>query len=129
MQFMIDTSGLNSYAHAFMMPSGKMFLQANVSAMLWNPDTFEEARLPDVPGGVIRVYPASGGVAMLPLTPENNYNPTSSSAVVATCLNMTGVTTPGPSSIPGWFPLPRTVNASPLSHSTDPALLGSKMTT
>ena len=76
MQFMIDTSGLNSYAHAFMMPSGKMFLQANVSAMLWNPDTFEENRLPDVPGGVVRVYPASGGVAMLPLTPQNNYNPT-----------------------------------------------------
>jgi len=76
MPFMIDTSGLNSYAHAFMMPSGKMFLQANVSAMLWNPDTFEEVRLPNVPGNVIRVYPASGGVAMLPLTPENNYNPT-----------------------------------------------------
>ena len=76
MQFMIDTSGLNSYAHAFMMPSGNMFVQANVSAMIWNPDTFEENRLPDVPGGVIRVYPASGGVAMLPLTPENNYNPT-----------------------------------------------------
>lgn len=76
MQFMIDTSGLNSYAHAFMMPSGRMFLQANISAMLWSPDTFEEVRLPDIPGGVIRVYPASGGVAMLPLTPENQYTPT-----------------------------------------------------
>jgi hypothetical protein len=76
MQFMIDTSGLNSYAHAFMMPSGKMFVQANISAMLWNPDSFEEVRLPNVPGNVIRVYPASGGVAMLPLTPANNYNPT-----------------------------------------------------
>jgi hypothetical protein len=31
MQFMIETSGLNSYAHAFLMPSGKMFVQANVS--------------------------------------------------------------------------------------------------
>ena len=29
-----------------------------------------------MPGGVARVYPASGGVAMLPLTPENDYNPT-----------------------------------------------------
>ena len=76
MQFMIDTSGLNSYAHAFMMPSGKMFLQANVSAMLWDPDSFEETRLPDMPNGVIRVYPASGGAAMLPLTPDNQYNPT-----------------------------------------------------
>lgn len=76
MQFMVDTSGLNSYAHAFMMPSGNMFIQANVSAMLWNPDTFNENRLPDVPNGVVRVYPASGGVAMLPLTPQNQYNPT-----------------------------------------------------
>ena len=76
MQFMIDTSGLNSYAHAYMMPSGKMFLQANVSSMLWDPASFQETRLPDMPNGVIRVYPASGGAAMLPLTPANNYNPT-----------------------------------------------------
>ena len=31
MQFMITTSGLNAYAHAYLMPSGKMFVQANVS--------------------------------------------------------------------------------------------------
>jgi hypothetical protein len=31
MQFMITTSGLNSYAHTFLMPSGKMFVQANIS--------------------------------------------------------------------------------------------------
>ncbi len=31
MQFMINTSGLNSYPHTFLMPSGKMFVQANVS--------------------------------------------------------------------------------------------------
>ncbi|KAG6869558.1 hypothetical protein C0992_002731, partial [Termitomyces sp. T32_za158] len=29
-----------------------------------------------MPGNVVRVYPASGAVAMLPLTPENNWNPT-----------------------------------------------------
>ena len=29
-----------------------------------------------MPGGVARVYPASGAVAMLPLTPDNNYEPT-----------------------------------------------------
>ena len=32
--------------------------------------------LPDMPGGVVRVYPASGAVTMLPLTPANNYTPT-----------------------------------------------------
>lgn len=29
-----------------------------------------------MPNGVVRVYPASGAVAMLPLTPANNYTPT-----------------------------------------------------
>lgn len=29
-----------------------------------------------MPNGVARVYPASGAVAMLPLTPDNNYTPT-----------------------------------------------------
>lgn len=76
MNFMIKTSGLNSYAHTFMMPSGKMLVQANVSTMLWDPDTNTEIDLPDMPKGIARVYPASGAVAMLPLTPANNYNPT-----------------------------------------------------
>lgn len=31
MQFMIDTSGLNSYAHTYLMRSGKMLVQANYS--------------------------------------------------------------------------------------------------
>jgi len=32
MQFMVDTLGLNSYAHTYLMKSGKMFLQANHSS-------------------------------------------------------------------------------------------------
>jgi hypothetical protein len=31
MQFMVNTSGLNAYAHTFLMPSGKLFVQANYS--------------------------------------------------------------------------------------------------
>lgn len=31
MNFMVATSGLNAYAHTFLMPSGKMFVQANLS--------------------------------------------------------------------------------------------------
>jgi hypothetical protein len=31
MPFMRNTSGLNAYPHAFLMPSGKMYLQANYS--------------------------------------------------------------------------------------------------
>ena len=31
MNFMISTSGLNSYAHTYLMPSGKLLVQANLS--------------------------------------------------------------------------------------------------
>lgn len=31
MQFMIKTSGLNAYAHTYLMPSGKVLVQANIS--------------------------------------------------------------------------------------------------
>ncbi|KAI0746460.1 glyoxal oxidase N-terminus-domain-containing protein [Daedaleopsis nitida] len=75
MNFMVKTSGLNSYAHTFLMPSGKMLVQANYSTILWDPLTNVEEDLPDMPGQIVRVYPASGAVAMLPLTPDNGYNP------------------------------------------------------
>ncbi|KAI9567949.1 putative copper radical oxidase [Boletus coccyginus] len=76
MEFMITTSGLNSYAHTYLMPSGKMLVQANISTILWDPDNNVETPLPNMPGNVARVYPASGAVAMLPLTPANNWTPT-----------------------------------------------------
>lgn len=39
MQFLLqaNTGGLNSYAHTYMMPSGKMFVQANVSTSKFGP--------------------------------------------------------------------------------------------
>ncbi|KAJ7219420.1 DUF1929-domain-containing protein [Mycena pura] len=76
MNFMTKTSGLNAYAHSYLMASGNVFVQANYSTMLWNPTSNSEIDLPDMPGQVIRVYPASGGVAMLPLTEANNYTQT-----------------------------------------------------
>ena len=41
--------------------------------MIWDPQTNGDTRLPNMPGNVVRVYPGSGAVAMLPLTPANNY--------------------------------------------------------
>ncbi|EMD36250.1 hypothetical protein CERSUDRAFT_155904 [Gelatoporia subvermispora B] len=76
MNFMIKTSGLNAYAHTYLMPDGRLFVQANFSSTLWDPNSNEETDLPDMPGQIIRVYPASGATAMLPLTPANNYTPT-----------------------------------------------------
>lgn len=74
--FMGKTSGLNMYPHTYLMPSGKIFMQANYSTTLWDHTNNVETDLPDMPGQVIRVYPASGATAMKPLTPENGYTPT-----------------------------------------------------
>lgn len=41
--------------------------------VMWDYNSNVETDLPDMPNGVVRVYPASGAVAMLPLTPANNY--------------------------------------------------------
>jgi hypothetical protein len=76
MTFMTTTSGLNAYAHTYLMPSGNMFLQANLSTIMWNWTTNVETPLPNMPNGVARVYPASGATAMMPLTPANNWTPT-----------------------------------------------------
>ncbi|KAF8178051.1 glyoxal oxidase, partial [Pholiota molesta] len=74
--FLVNTSGLNAYAHTYMMASGHMLVQANLSTMLWDFNANVETYLPDMPNGVARVYPASGAVAMLPMTPANNYTQT-----------------------------------------------------
>jgi hypothetical protein len=95
LQFVIETSGLNTYVHSFLLSSGKMFLQANLStgarflflipnaallttilAAIWDYNANTETALPPMPNGVVRVYPASGAAAMLPLTPANNWTPT-----------------------------------------------------
>ncbi|KAI0264203.1 glyoxal oxidase [Gloeopeniophorella convolvens] len=76
MNFMGKTSGLNAFSLTYLMPSGKMFVQANYSTILWDYDANVETPLPDMPNKMVRVYPASGANAMLPLTPANNYTPT-----------------------------------------------------
>ena len=93
LQFVVKTSGLNVFPHTFLMPSGKMLLQANLSTSkphfllhldpakvyptaLWDHIANKEFPLPDMPNGVIRVNPASGATVMLPLTPANKWTPT-----------------------------------------------------
>jgi hypothetical protein len=44
--------------------------------VIWDYENNVETDLPDMPKGVARVYPASGAVAMLPLTPANDYQQT-----------------------------------------------------
>ncbi|KAJ6577658.1 glyoxal oxidase N-terminus-domain-containing protein [Mycena capillaripes] len=73
LNFLVKTSGLNAYPHTFLLSSGKIFLQANLSTAIWDYETNIETDLPDMPNGVVRVYPASAATAMLPMTPANNY--------------------------------------------------------
>lgn len=75
-EFMKRTSGLNMYAHTYLMPSGKIFMQANYSTILWDYMKNKEEDLPDMPHKVVRVYPASGATAMKPLTSKNKFTPT-----------------------------------------------------
>jgi hypothetical protein len=72
MDFLDYTLPLSLYPLVWLMPSGKLFLQANYKSILYDMDTKKETALPDMPHAA-RVYPASGGAAMLPLTPANNY--------------------------------------------------------
>ena len=57
------------------MPLGKLFLQAYYTSILYDMQAEKEIPLPDMPYAA-RVYPASAAVAVLPLTPANNYEPT-----------------------------------------------------
>ena len=47
-----------------------------MTAVIWDYNANVETPLPPMPNNVARVYPASGAVAMLPLTPANNWTPT-----------------------------------------------------
>ena len=47
-----------------------------MTVVLWDHVKNNETPLPDMPNGVIRVYPASGATSMLPLTPANNWTQT-----------------------------------------------------
>ncbi|KAF7310005.1 hypothetical protein MIND_00373300 [Mycena indigotica] len=76
LDFLFKSSALNAYPHAYLMASGKFFLQANLSTALWDIDNNKEQDLPPMPNGVIRVYPGSGAAAMLPMTPANKYTQT-----------------------------------------------------
>jgi len=66
---------LSLYPITYLMSNNEVFVQANRQAILWNTDTLKETRLSNIPAAP-RVYPASGGNAMLPMVPSNNYRQT-----------------------------------------------------
>ncbi|KAG1739248.1 glyoxal oxidase [Suillus lakei] len=62
----------NLFPLIWLLPSGKLFVQSGWKTVLLDMGQNKETPLQDMPDAV-RVYPASAGNAMLPLTPENNY--------------------------------------------------------
>ena len=75
LNFLVSTFPLNLYPLTWLLPSGNLFLQANLQAEILNwsaPEGATERALPNIPS-TVRVYPASGATAMLPLTPANNW--------------------------------------------------------
>lgn len=75
MDFLTTTLPMNLYPLTWLMQSGRLFVQAGLDAILFDLDSNSVAsNLPSTPSGVMKVYPASAGVAMLPMTPANNYS-------------------------------------------------------
>ncbi|KAK4686476.1 hypothetical protein P7C73_g3648, partial [Tremellales sp. Uapishka_1] len=93
MAFLNYTVPVNLFPLTWLLPSGKLFLQAAYKSILYDMDTRIETPLQDMPYAV-RVYPgqrlflnivtidltldplASAAAVMLPLTPDNNYTAT-----------------------------------------------------
>jgi hypothetical protein len=73
MDFLNDTVPVNLFPLTWLLPSGKVFLQAAYRTILYDIATRTEHNLVDMPYAQ-RVYPASGAAVMLPLTPENGYS-------------------------------------------------------
>ncbi|KAJ7745446.1 glyoxal oxidase, partial [Mycena maculata] len=73
--FLSDTLPINLYPLTFLLPSGKLLMQANRATILLDPASHAEYQLDDIPDAV-RAYPASAGNIMLPLTPANNWTAT-----------------------------------------------------
>ncbi|KAI6046123.1 glyoxal oxidase [Pisolithus marmoratus] len=67
-----NTLPANLYPLTWLLPSGKLFIQSNWQTVLLDYHQNLETPLSNVPDAV-RVYPASGGSVLLPMTPANNY--------------------------------------------------------
>lgn len=74
MDFLTQTLPMNLYPLAWLMASGRLFVQAGQDAILYDLESNSVAKGLPSTTGPMKVYPASAGVAMLPLTPANNYS-------------------------------------------------------
>ncbi|KAG9073367.1 hypothetical protein KI688_001162 [Linnemannia hyalina] len=73
--FLVETLPHNLYPIVHLLPDKNLFILANTQAIILSTSTWKIIkRLPDIPGPP-RNYPLTGGSVILPLTPENNFEP------------------------------------------------------
>ncbi|KAJ3574744.1 hypothetical protein NP233_g1539 [Leucocoprinus birnbaumii] len=70
--FLSNTLPTNLYPLAFLLPSGRIFMQANWASVILDYKAGGEMALDPMPDAV-RTYPASAGTVVLPMTPANNW--------------------------------------------------------
>jgi hypothetical protein len=75
-QFLTGTLNSNLFPIAFLLPDGRVFVAANLDAMIYDWKANTEQRLPQIPNGVRVTYPMTGTAVLLPLSSENDFLPT-----------------------------------------------------
>lgn len=70
-----NTLPVNLFPLTWLLPSGKLLIQSNRATVLFDYKAGQETQLDDMLDAV-RVYPASAGTIMLPLTPANGWTAT-----------------------------------------------------
>ncbi|KAJ7709615.1 copper radical oxidase [Mycena rosella] len=75
LQFLKRTLNSNLFPIAFVIPDGTVFMAANNDAIIYDWKANTERELPPIPNGVRVTYPMTGTAVLLPLSPDNNYEP------------------------------------------------------
>ncbi|CAJ0830530.1 12787_t:CDS:2 [Entrophospora sp. SA101] len=72
--FLVETLPYNLYPSVHLLPNKNLFIMANKASIILDTTTWKTAKLPDIPGPP-RHYPLTAGTTLLPLSPDNNYDP------------------------------------------------------
>jgi len=75
LNLLLTTLPANLFPHTFLLPSGNLFLNANLGNEVFDFVNNIEHPLANTPHSV-RTYPGSAATAMMPLTPANNWTAT-----------------------------------------------------
>ncbi|KAK8843343.1 hypothetical protein IAR55_006999 [Kwoniella newhampshirensis] len=75
LNFLLDTMPVNLFPLVWLLPSGNILMQAEYKTIIFDYKNNVEYNVNDIPD-CVRVYPASAGTAVFPMTPENNWTST-----------------------------------------------------